>query len=89
MKVVLVDFHIEMWKHGMSNAIMHNGVALIFALSNVSVSLNAICQDVFAQCASKHDLTLLLHENLLRACRSFQFQHCRDADFVHTVREVA
>ena len=82
-------FHIFMWKLGLSNTVKHNGVAQIFALSNESDNLNVICQDRLSQCNSKHDLTLLLHENLLRAWRSFQFQHCRDADFVHLVREVA
>ena len=62
MKVVLVDFHIEMWQLGLSNAVKHNGVAQVFAMSNVSDNLNAICQDLLSQCASKHDLTLLLHE---------------------------
>jgi len=68
-KAVLVDFHTEMWKLGMSNAVMHNEVAPgqheispIFALSNVSADQNALCQDVLSQCAIKHGLTLLLHE---------------------------
>ena len=64
MKVVLVVFHIDMWKLGMSNAVMHNGVAPIFALINVSVNLNALCQDVFSQCTSEHGLTLLLRKSL-------------------------
>ena len=82
-------FHIDVWKLGLSDAVKHNGVAQIIALSNESDNLNAICQDLLSQCASKFDITLLLHENLLRAWRSFQFQHCRDADFVHPIREVA
>ena len=66
MKVVLVDFHSEMWKLGLSNAVKHNGVAQIFALSNVSVNLNALCQDVLPQCTSEHGLTLLLRKSLSR-----------------------
>ena len=67
MKVVLVDFHIEMWQVGLSNAVKHNGVAPIFALSNGSVNLNALCQDVLFQCTSAHGLTLLLRKGLSRA----------------------
>ena len=51
--VVLEDFHIEMGKLGLSNAVMHNRVASgqreiapIFALKNVSADLNALCQDM-------------------------------------------
>merc|ERR1712136_536801 len=68
-KRVLGDFHTEMWKLGMSNAVMHNEVAPgqheispIFALTNVSADQNALCQDVLSQCAMKNGLTLLLHE---------------------------
>ena len=75
MKAVLIDFHTEMWKLGISNAVMHNEVAPgqheispIFALSNVSADQNALCQDV----ASKHGLTLLLDENLMRASMNLE-----------------
>jgi len=68
-KAVLVDFHTQMWKLGMSNAVMHNEVAPgqheispIFALSNVSADQNALCQDVLSHSAMAHGLTLLLHE---------------------------
>ena len=68
-KRVLVDFHTEMWKLGMSNAVMHNEVAPgqheispIFALTNVSADQNALCQDVLSQSAMKNGLKLLLHE---------------------------
>ena len=68
-KAVLVDFHTQMWRLGMSNAVMHNEVAPgqheispIFALSNVSADQNALCQDVLSHSAMAHGLTLLLHE---------------------------
>ena len=53
-KAVLVDLHTEMWRLGISNAVMHNEVAPgqheispIFALSNVSADQNALCQVFF------------------------------------------
>ena len=56
-KAVLVDFHTEMWKLRMSNAVMHNEVAPgqhetspFGALRNVSADQNAFCQDVLSQC---------------------------------------
>ena len=65
---------------------MHNEVApgqdeisRIFALSNVSVDQNALCQDVFSQCTSEHGLTLLLHKNLsvgrILKILQLEFQH--------------
>ena len=73
-RAVIVVFHIEMWKlGGMSNAVLHNEVepgqleiSPIFALSCVSAGQKALCWDVLTQCASKYDLTLLLHQWILK-----------------------
>ena len=72
-KAVLVHFHTEMWKLGMSNAVMHNEVASgqheispIFALKNMSADQNALCQDVCSQRASTAN-AINVHGDTLRA----------------------
>ena len=67
-KAVLVDFHTEMWKLGISDAVMHNEVAPgqqeispIFASSNVSADQNALCQVFFLSFVSVMAYAINVH----------------------------
>ena len=72
-KAVLVDFHTEMWKLDMSNAVMHNEWRQDSMRSHCSLHRERVCRpECFLPrrlATMQHDPTLLLHEDLLRARR--------------------